>query len=147
MRSSRLSWPNQSPYSNFRNPIGGIGADNAEELIQIRILTYRDIYFQVGKSLLSKDLVAVLLSLVQNLDIFAWSPYDLPGVDLNFITYRLNVNLLFLPKKRKPRRSAKQHVEAMKEEVEKLKQVGAIKKAFFLEWLSNIVVVRNNNGK
>ena len=107
MRSSRLSWPNQSPYSNFRNPIGGIGADNAEELIQIRILTYRDIYFQVGKTLLSKDLVAVLLSLVQNLDIFAWSPYDLPGMDPNFINYRLNVNPLFLLKKQKPRRSAK----------------------------------------
>ena len=116
-------------------------------MIQIRILTYRDIYFQVGKCLLPKDQVAVLLSFVQNLGIFAWSPYDLPGVDSNFITYRLNVNPLFLLKKRKPRRSAKQHVEALKEEVEKLKQARAIKEAFFLEWLSNIVVVRKNNGK
>lgn len=30
MRSSKLSWPNQSHYSNYRNPIGGIGADSAE---------------------------------------------------------------------------------------------------------------------
>ena len=34
----------------------------------------------------------VLLSLVQNLDIFAWSPYEVPDVDLEFIVHKLNVN-------------------------------------------------------
>ena len=28
-----------------------------------------------------KDRVNMLLLLVQNLDVFAWSPYDVPGVD------------------------------------------------------------------
>ena len=54
---------------------------------------------------------------------------------------------LFLPKKQKPRRSAKQHVETVKEEVEKLKQAGAIKEVFFPKWLSNIVVDRKKNEK
>lgn len=35
----------------------------------------------------------------------------------------------------------------MKEEVEKLKQAGAIKEVFFLEWLSNTIVVKKKNGK
>ena len=43
----------------------------------------------------------------------------------------------FPPKKQKLRRSVKQHVEAMKEEVEKLKQARAIQEVFFLKWLSN----------
>ena len=69
----------------------------------------------------------VLLSLVQNLDIFAWSPYKVSRVDLKFIVHRLNVDPLYPLKKQKLRWTAKTHVEAMKEEVEKLKQVKAIK--------------------
>ena len=67
------------------------------------------------------DQVVVLLALVQNLDFFAWSPYEVSSIDPNFIVHKLNVDPLFLPKKQKLRRSTKQHVEAMKEEVEKLK--------------------------
>lgn len=76
----------------------------------------------------------VLLSLVQNLDIFAWSPYEVPDVDLEFIVHKLNVNPPPPPplsKKQKLRQSAKSHMEAVKEEVEKLKQAGAIKEVFF----------------
>jgi len=87
----------------------------------------------------------MLLSLV--LDVFEWSPYEVPGVDLTFITHKLNVDPLFLPKKQKPRRSAKQHVEVVKEEVEKLKQTRAIKEVFFPKWLPNTVMVKKNNGK
>ena len=36
----------------------------------------------------------ILLLLVQNLDMFAWSPYEVPGVDPAFITHRLNVDPL-----------------------------------------------------
>ena len=41
----------------------------------------------------------------------------------------------------------KPNVEAMKEEVEKLKQVRAIREVFFLEWLLNTMVVKKKNGK
>lgn len=37
-----------------------------------------------------------------------------PGVDPEFIVHRFNVNLSFPPKKQKPRRSAKEHVEVVK---------------------------------
>lgn len=85
--------------------------------------------------------MAILCTLVQNLDVFAWSPYEVPWLDLEFITHKLNMDPLFLPKKQKPRRSAKQHVEVVKEKVAKLKQVGAIREVFFLKWLSNTMVV------
>jgi len=54
---------------------------------------------------------------------------------------------LFPPKKQKLRRSAKQHVEVVKQEVAKLKEVGAIKEVFFPEWLSNTMVVKKKNFK
>ena len=68
-----------------------------------------------------KDQVEVLLSLVQNFDVYTWSSYEVPEVDLTFIIHKLNVDPLMPPKKKKLRRLAKPHVEAVKEEVEKLK--------------------------
>ena len=89
----------------------------------------------------------LLLSLVQNFDIFTWSPHEVLGVDPKFIVHRLNVDPLYPPKKQKPRRSAKPHVEAVKEEVEKLKQARAMKDVFFPDRLANTVVMKKKNGK
>ena len=41
----------------------------------------------------------------------------------------------------------KPNVEVVKDEVEKLKQVRAIREVFFLEWLLNTMVVKKKNGK
>ena len=46
-----------------------------------------------------EDRIEMLLFLIQNVDVFAWSPYEVPGVDPEFIVHRLNVDLLFSPKK------------------------------------------------
>ena len=110
-------------------------------------MPYTDKYFQIGKSLQVEDRVEVLLSPVRNFDVFAWSLYRVPKVDLDFITHKLNVDPLVPPKKLKPKRSAKPHVEATKEEVEKLKHARAIKEVFFPEWPSNTVVMKKKNGK
>ena len=46
-----------------------------------------------------EDRVGVLLFLIQNIDVFVWSPYEVLGVDPEFIVHRLNVNPSFPPKK------------------------------------------------
>ena len=94
-----------------------------------------------------EDRVQVLLFFTQNIDVFTWSPYKGPGVDLGFIVHKLNVDPSYPPKKQKPRRSAKDHVEAVRQEVKRLKEAEAIKETFFPEWLANTVVVRKKNGK
>ena len=71
--------------------------------------------------------------LKKNIDIFAWNAYEAPRVDPDFICHHLNVNLVVLPKKQPPRRSSKEHSDAVKQEVNKVKQVGAIKEVFYLE--------------
>ena len=52
-----------------------------------------------------------------------------------------------LIEKQLPRHSSKDHYEVVKDEVTKLKQVGAIKEVFYPQWLANIVVVKKKNGK
>ncbi|XP_023880096.1 uncharacterized protein LOC111992436 [Quercus suber] len=99
-----------------------MGASGAEELIKVRILQEDDKSFHIEASMKDEDRVGMLLFLVQNVDVFAWSPYEVFGVDPEFIVHELNVDPLFPPKKQKPRRSAKEHVEAVRQEVKKLKE-------------------------
>ncbi|XP_023876281.1 uncharacterized protein LOC111988726 [Quercus suber] len=94
-----------------------------------------------------QDKVEMLLLLIQNVDVFAWNPYEVPEVDPEFIVHRLNVDPSHPPKKQRPRRSAKEHAEAVIDEVRRLKESGAIRETFFPEWLANTVVVRKKNGK
>ena len=95
-----------------------------------------------------EERVEMLLFLVQNVDVFAWSPYEVQlNVDPEFIVHKLNVDPLYLPKKQKPRRSAKEHVEAVRQKVKRLKEARAIKEIFFPKWLANTVVVKKKNGK
>ena len=94
-----------------------------------------------------EDGVGMLLFLVQNVDVFAWSLYEVPRVDPEFIIHKLNMDPLFPPKKQKPRRSTKEHVEAIRQEVKKLKEARTIKEVFFLKWLANTVVVKKKNDK
>ena len=93
------------------------------------------------------DKINMLLFLIQNIDVFAWSLYEVLEVDPKFIVHKLNVDPSFPPKKQKPRRSTKEHVEAVRMEVWRLKEVGAITEIFFPEWLANTVVVRKKNSK
>ena len=68
-------------------------------------------------------------------------------MDPDFIYHHLNVNSAVLPRKQPPRRSSKKHSDAVKEEVNKLKQAGAIKEVVYPDWLANTVVVKKKNGK
>ncbi|XP_030963828.1 uncharacterized protein LOC115984992 [Quercus lobata] len=66
----------------------------------------------------------------ENADVFAWDACKGPGVDPSFICHHLNVNPSVTPKKQPPRCPLKEHANAVRDEVMKLKKVGAIKKVF-----------------
>ena len=83
----------------------------------------------------------------ENVDVFAWSVYEAPGINPSFICHHLNVNPSITPKKQPPRHPSKEHAEAVGNEVTKFKQAGAIKEAFYPQWLANMVVVKKKTGK
>ena len=78
---------------------------------------------------------------------FAWNAYEAPRVDSSFICHHLNVTPSVTPKKQSPQRQSKEHVDAVRDEVMKLKQARAIKEVFYPEWLANTVVVKKKNRK
>ena len=104
-------------------------------------------FFQVRAQLPPREKEELLAFLRKNIDVFIWNAYEDPGVDPDFIYHHLNVNPTILPRKQPPQRSPEKHSDAVKEEVNKLKQAGAIKEVFYPQWLANIVVVKKKNGK
>ena len=87
-------------------------------------------FFQVGAPLSTLEKQALIEFLRDNVDIFAWDTCEAPGVDLDFICHHLNVNPSVIPRKQPRTCSSRDHCEAVKEGVAKLKRVGAIKEVF-----------------
>ncbi|KAL8104641.1 hypothetical protein AgCh_028751 [Apium graveolens] len=85
--------------------------------------------------------------LQENSDVFAWSVADMPGIDPELITHKLNMDLNRKTVKQKKRSFAPERQEAIKHEVEKLLEAGSIEEIQFPEWLANPVMVKKANGK
>ncbi|XP_030939993.1 uncharacterized protein LOC115964907 [Quercus lobata] len=76
---------------------------------------------KVGAKLPSREKAQLVKFLRENINVFTWSPYEAPGIDLNFICHHLNVNPSIVPKRQSPQRPSKEHAEAVRSEVAKLK--------------------------
>ena len=101
----------------------------------------------MGSQLPPREKEGLIGFLRKNVDVFAWDAYDAPGINPNFICHHLNVNPSTTPKKQLPRRPSKEHADAIRDEVRKLKQANAIKEVFYPEWLANTVIVKKKSGK
>ena len=118
-----------------------------EDLVKVTIGDDPKKFFQIGSQLPQQESEEMIEFLKQNIDVFAWNTYEALGVDPEFICHHLNVNPLIAPKKQPPRRLSKEHVEAVRDEVARLKQARAIKEVFYPEWLENTVLVKKKSGK
>ena len=92
-----------------------------EDLKRVVIGDDPERFFHIGAQmpLLEKEQLVNLLR--RNVDVFAWDAYKAPRLDPNFIFHHLNVNPSITSKRQPPRRPSKEHVEAVKCEVTKLK--------------------------
>ena len=65
--------------------------------------------------------------LMNNIEAFAWIPYEMSGVDPDFICHKLNVSPLAILVIQKATRSALVHMDAIIEEVDKLLEASSIR--------------------
>ena len=75
----------------------------------------------MGSQLPPREKKGLIGFLRKNVDVFAWDAYDALGINPNFICHHLNVNPSATPKKQLPRRPSKEHADAIRDEVRKLK--------------------------
>ncbi|XP_074361144.1 uncharacterized protein LOC141701377 [Apium graveolens] len=102
---------------------------------------------KVGSQLDDEMRESLARFLIANLDAFAWSHSDMIGIDPEVMCHRLNIlpNCKGIRQKRHP--VSGERAIALKEEVDRLLEVGLIKESFYPEWLANPVLVKKPNGK
>ena len=118
-----------------------------EDLEEVVIGDDPEKFFRIGIQLPLQEKEELIEFLKRNIDVFAWDACDAPRINPAFICYHLHVNLSITPKKQPPHRPSREHANAIRDEVAKLKHARAIKEVFYLEWLANTVVVKKKSGK
>jgi len=102
-------------------------------------------YTHVSKTLVKTPEMWELLQ--RNVDLFAWSATDMPGIDPRVASHKLSIFREARPVAQKRRKMGGEKREAAKAEVQKLISVGFIKEATYTTWLANVVLVKKANGK
>ena len=85
--------------------------------------------------------------LSDNLEVFAWTPTDIPGIGPDIIFHKLSIKVDAKPVKQKPRRMNEEQSHAISEEVDRLLQAVFIRETFYPDWLSNPLLIKKKNDK
>ncbi|XP_057446220.1 uncharacterized protein LOC130738281 [Lotus japonicus] len=102
---------------------------------------------KVGVSLTASQQDRLTKLLAENMDLFAWSAKDLPGIDPEFICHKLALNPRAKPIVQFKRKMGEEKAEDVKVETNKLLEAGFIREVKYPTWLANVVMVKNANGK
>jgi hypothetical protein len=78
-----------------------------------------------------------------NVDIFAWSPSDMPGIPREVVEHALEIQAGSRPVKQHLRRFDEEKRKVIDEEIHKLLKAGFIKEVHHREWLANPVRMGN----
>ena len=73
--------------------------------------------------------------------------HDILGIDPSIIVHKLNEDPDAHPIKQKWRSFNPERYASINDEVNKLVEARSIWEAYYLDWLTNIVLVKNTNGK
>ncbi|KAJ8624791.1 hypothetical protein MRB53_033321 [Persea americana] len=137
---------------NREAELGDVGRSPAqksiEDLTEVKIDTADPNGFFLIKSQLPEPEKRELLDfLLKNKEVFASTPYEMPGIDPALMCHKLNVDPSHKPVIQKTRRTGVPQTEAVIEEVQKLLEAEAIKEVHYPQWLANTVVVKKKMGK
>ena len=102
---------------------------------------------RVGMTLNTKMGRRLVHFLKENLDVFAWSHEDMPGISTEIIQHKLNVDLEKKPVQQKRRVFALERNQEITDEVNKLLAADFIREVYYPNWLVNDVLVKKTNEK
>ncbi|XXG88145.1 hypothetical protein AAC387_Pa12g0394 [Persea americana] len=101
----------------------------------------------ISKNIKDEELSEYVSFLREFGDCFAWSYTEMPGLDPKIAVHKLNMQENVRPVKQGQRRFRPDVMDKIEQEVQKLKNVGFIRKEQHPEWLANIVPVTKKNGQ
>ncbi|KAK2427613.1 hypothetical protein QL285_026181 [Trifolium repens] len=118
-----------------------------EELEEIQIGKEQHQTTSIGTAMGEEERRDVLAILKENVDLFAWKPEDMPGIDETVITHKLAIASNAKPVVQRKRKQGEERRAAVDEEVAKLMKAQFIEEIKYSEWLANVVMVKKSNGK
>ncbi|KAK8919324.1 hypothetical protein KSP39_PZI022022 [Platanthera zijinensis] len=121
----------------------------AVEVLEVEILTEdgRKEKIKISGELTPQDQEEIWKCVEENIDVFAWSAADMPGVDADVACHRLDLDPGVRPIQQKKRAIASKMAGPIREEVEKLLRAGFISANRYPGWVSNVVMVKKGEGK
>ncbi|XP_058223260.1 uncharacterized protein LOC131332974 [Rhododendron vialii] len=148
--NKQTSWVNliEVPEAPVLEDVG-IPADEKfeEDLVTFPITEDGSRFFLISSSLSDSDQIETFDFLKRNIEVFAWTLYEMPGVDSSFICHELNIDQAKRLVVQKAWRSSPIHSEAVIDEVNQLLNAKVIREVQYPRWLANTVVVKKKNGK
>ena len=103
--------------------------------------------FKLG-GLLSEDARHQISGVIEkNMDAFAWSAADMPGIDPDFLCHRLAMDPQVRLVRQRRRKFKEERRQMIHEETHKLLAAGHIREIQYPEWLAIVVLVKKSNGK
>jgi hypothetical protein len=99
----------------------------------------------IGNNLDPKYELALVKFLLENRDIFAWKPADMPRVPRELIEHELHLDPKAKPIKQQLRHFTQDKKDVIKREVARLLDVDFIKEVYHLDWLANPILVPKKN--
>ncbi|PKA59789.1 RNA-directed DNA polymerase like [Apostasia shenzhenica] len=101
----------------------------------------------ISSSVNDKQQADVVALLSEYIDVFAWSPEDVSGVDRAVCEHHLNISSIASPIAQKKRVMVGERQDAIREEISKLLGAGYIREVRYPQWLTNVVMVKKASGK
>ena len=102
---------------------------------------------RIGMTLSPEMRMRLVQFLKKNLDVFAWSHEDMPGLSTKVIQHKLNVDPEKKPIQQRRRVFAPERNQVITDEVNRLLTAGFIREVYYPDWLPNVVLVKKANGK
>ena len=102
---------------------------------------------RIGMTLSPEMRTRLVQFLKKNLDVFAWSHEDMPGLSTKVIQHKLNVDLEKKPIQQRRRVFAPERNQVITDKVNRLLTAGFIREVYYPDWLPNVVLVKKANGK
>jgi hypothetical protein len=87
----------------------------------------------------------LIIFLRNNLDVFAWKISDMPGIPREVIEHKLDIDPPYKPIKQKEKSYTPERHETIRQEVNKLLEVGFIRPVDYRSWLANAVLVEKSD--
>ncbi|RDX97691.1 Retrovirus-related Pol polyprotein, partial [Mucuna pruriens] len=120
------------------------GPHPVEDLKEIQLGPKWEQIMKIGTAMSQREKNLLISLLKANYDVFAWSAWDMPGVDPNFMCHQLSIE-----KGEKPVAQKEKEAGGGKErgETRKLLSAGFVREVQDPTWLANVVMVKKPNDK